>query len=573
MTDPDHAPPSARGVLVVTSDQDTVDVFRSSLRTHVEAPTFSEDLDEALERAQAEFPEVVFVDVSLGGGAGVALIHHLKAATRNARVVAMVPPSGIELGAQALSLGANAIVLAPPAGDEILSAVGQARSHRAELELRDRLENESRASRLESELARELAGLGALSGRRAIADEVIRVMREKLGARVAAVFVTASDRSRELLRISETGMEQAPAVSDELGIMAFAAENKLDIARLELGSEAMGLLLHAGLEWHGAHRGPLIDLVRAQAAAALCLVSAREQAMRGAIKDPGSSAYTFAYFVDVAGREIDKSRRHQRRFSLLTLNLDDPDSPDAMSVELAERVLATIRDSDVLARVDEREFYILLPETGGVGAYTCRRRLLFKLGASAARRGEGVRLPVTLGTATYPHDGPDLSALLRRAKRRAEAGSKALTRGVKIDPLHPDESLDALFWAVAELGSHTDLEGPRLIELPLMDLVGLSTTVVREAARGGAALVIASQGKGVSFGAMVRSSLLDPDRLELRVIDNARLGSDVEALAVIAEHGTYAFLGRKERTVVRAIHASDPGLVDLVLELLEHGAD
>ncbi len=573
MTDSDYAPPSARGVLVVTSDQETVDVFRSSLRTHAEAPTFSEDLDEALERAQAEFPEVVFVDVSLGGGAGVALIHHLKAATRNARVVAMVPPSGIELGAQALSLGANAILLAPPAGDEILSAVGQARSHRAELELRDRLENESRASRLESELARELAGLGALSGRRAIADAVIRVMREKLGARVAAVFVTASDRARELLRISETGMDQAPAVSDELGIMAFAAENKLEIARLELGSEAMGLLLHAGLEWHGVHRGPLIDLVRAPAAAALCLVSAREQAMRGAIKDPGSSAYTFAYFVDVAGREIDKSRRHQRRFSLLTLNLDDPDSPDALSVELAERVLATVRASDVLARVDEREFYILLPETGGVGAYTCRRRLLSKLGARAARRGEGVRLPVTLGTATYPHDGPDLSALLRRAKRRAEASSKALTRGVRIDPLRPDESLDALFWAVAELGSHTELEGPRLIELPLMDLVGLSTTVVREATRGGAALVIASQGKGVSFGAMVRSSMMDPDRLELRVIDNARLGSDVEALAVIAEHGTYAFLGRKERTVVRAIHASDPGLVDLVLELLEHGAD
>jgi phage tail protein X len=47
----------------------------------------------------------------------------------------------------------------------------------------------------------------------------------------------------------------------------------------------------------------------------------------------------------------------------------------------------------------------------------------------------------------------------------------------------------------------------------------------------------------------------------------------VEALAVIAEHGTYAFLGRKERSVVRAIHASDPGLADLVFQLLEHGVD
>jgi diguanylate cyclase (GGDEF)-like protein len=559
--------------LVVTSDPATVEVFRSSLRGQAEAPSFADDLDEALDRAQAEIPEVVFVDVSLGGGAGVALIHHLKAASRNARVVAMVPPSGIELGAQALSLGAHAILLAPPAGDEILTALGQARLQRAEGELRGRLEDESRASRLECELARELAILGACGGRRAIGERVIHILREKLGARVAAVFVPASDRSRELLRIAEAGLEQAPAVSDELGIMAFAAENKLELARMELGSEPMGLLLHAGLEWHGSRRGPLVELVVAQVAAALALVAAREQALRGAIKDPGSSAYTFAYFVDVAGREIDKSRRHQRRFSLLTLGLDDPESPEALSVELAERVLSTVRASDVLARVDEREFYILLPETGGVGAYTCRRRLLAKLASQAARRGEGVRLPVSLGTATFPHDGSDLSALLRRAKRRADAGERALTRNVKLDPLRPGESLDALFWAVAELGTHSDLDGPRLIELPLMDLVGLATTVVQEATRGGTSLVVATQGKGVSLGAIVRSALADPDKLELRVIDNARLGADVEALAVIAEHGTYAFLGRKERTVVRAIHASNPSLADLVLELLEHGAD
>lgn len=553
----------------MTSDPATVEVFRSSLRTHSEAPSFSDDLDEALERAQAEIPEVVFVDVSLGGGAGVALIHHLKAATRDARVVAMVPPSGIELGAQALSLGASAIVLAPPAGDEILSAVGQARSHRAETELRARLETESRAAKLESELARDLSALGALGTRRAIAETLIRLMREKLGARVAAVFVPASDRSRELLRISEQGLDQAPAVADELGIMAFGAENKLELSRLELGGEAAGLILHAGLEWHGSRRSALMDLVRVQAAAALALVTAREQAMRGAIKDPGSSAYTFAYFVDVAGREIDKSRRHQRRFSLLTLNLEDPESPEALSVELAERVLSTVRASDVLARVDEREFYVLLPETGGVGAYTCRRRLLSKLGTRAGRRGEGMKLAVSLGTATYPHDGLDLSALLRRAKRRAEAGARTLTRGVDLEPRNSEESLDSLFWAVAELGAHADLDGPRLIELPLMDLVGLSTAVVREAARGGAALVIATQGKGVSLGAMVRSALPERQGLELRLIDAERLGLGIEALAVVAEHGTYALLGRKERTLVRAIHASDPGLADLVVDLLE----
>ncbi len=39
------------------------------------------------------------------------------------------------------------------------------------------------------------------------------------------------------------------------------------------------------------------------------------------MKDPSSSAYTFAYFVDVAGREIDMARRHNRRFALATIGV------------------------------------------------------------------------------------------------------------------------------------------------------------------------------------------------------------------------------------------------------------
>jgi hypothetical protein len=43
---------------------------------------------------------------------------------------------------------------------------------------------------------------------------------------------------------------------------------------------------------------------------------------------------------------------------------------------------------------------------------------------------------------------------------------------------------------------------------------------------------------------------------------------NLEILAIVAEHGTYALLGRSEGSVVRAVHAADPLLVDLVLQKL-----
>ena len=147
--------------------------------------------------------------------------------------------------------------------------------------------------------------------------------------------------------------------------------------RLALRKEHSGFLLIGGVKpgTRARKRCRSWGCLPTQAATALALIAEREQSTRSAMKDPSSSAYTFAYFVDVAGREIDKARRHGRRFALATIGLDEaalslarsaqgapgsgPDSQREPSVEAAERVLAAVRDTDVLARVDESEFYLL----------------------------------------------------------------------------------------------------------------------------------------------------------------------------------------------------------------------
>jgi GGDEF domain-containing protein len=319
---------------------------------------------------------------------------------------------------------------------------------------------------------------------------------------------------------------------------------------------------------------PLTDLVATQAATVLSLIGAREQSHRGAMKDPSSSAYTFAYFVDVAGREIAMARRHGRRFSLATVGLElAPDSGVGDETEPtvfgAERVLGAVRDTDVLARVDANEFYLLLPETGGPGAHACRRRILAQLGAVTGTSP----FSAAVGVATFPHDGSDLSQLLRVAKFRADASRSSVVNTMSLGALPLSRLVDELLGIVpdAQARKLAPLETPHYIELPVTDLMGLVSGVVAEATRGGQTRVLATQRAGLSVGNAVRADLTRSEgALKVDTVDVSRVvGCErVDVLIVIAEHSTYTLVGRTEGSLVRAVHSADPLLSDLLVARL-----
>ncbi len=321
----------------------------------------------------------------------------------------------------------------------------------------------------------------------------------------------------------------------------------------------------------------LLEIVGTQIATALCLVAEREQSSRGAMKDPRSSAYTFAYFVDVTGREIDKARRYGRRFALATLAVempktgDNPSAPDH-GIQVAEQVLASVRDTDVLARVDEGEFYLLLPETGGTGAHTCRRRVMRQLlGSSEQFAATPSNTEIAMGVATFPQDGLDLSQLLRIARHRAEVSRQSPVRRLGLDRLSLPEILDALLWRLDEAAQGLGIEAPQMISLTMLDAVGLALAVVNEACRGGETRVVVSVHAGMSIGGAIRGSL-SPDReqLQVEIVDlNAHAACrDLEVLVVIAEHGVYSMIGRSSGGNLRALHAAEPVLADLLVQRL-----
>ncbi len=259
-----------------------------------------------------------------------------------------------------------------------------------------------------------------------------------------------------------------------------------------------------------------MPLLASLASSAFALRIERERSANGALmKDPASSAYSFAYYVDVAGREIDRARRHGRRFSIATVVLGgktaDDEAPATTAAgesgpraaEVGDRLLAAVSDIDVVARVEQDEFYLLLPETDGLGAHAVRRRILARLGGSH----DGRLLPrgVSVGVATFPHDGRDLAQLLRVARRRADSSASS-----PVHRLAGTESgfADLCAVPVPDVGrAAADLFAARPFRLALSDAVALATTAVTEALRGGAAMVVVADHAGLALGAAVRGAV------------------------------------------------------------------
>ena len=574
-------------VVAIVSSSDAIEIMSRTLSQSGDRLSVATDLAEGLVRISSQVPDVAFVDVTLGEGAGLAVLHHIRALAPHVTVFALTSAGRLPLGVQAAALGSAGTLVMPLSGDELLNALSDVRTRLAERSERLRLERVAATSERHIALVEQVAEIAEAVSRRDAAERLIELLVNGIGLLSVAVYVPAAEGSRQLMRVANRGnAADSPSFCDEMELLNHARERNLQTIRLALKREQSGVLL-LGSTAEGSDAAsvfPLLPLFTAQATTALALIGAREQSHRGAMKDPSSSAYTFAYFVDVAGREIDMARRHGRRFALATIGVqfERVERPaGAAEVEptvlVAEHVLSAVRDTDVLARVDANEFYLLLPETGGLGAPSCRRRVLNKLTEKASSIPD-TGLVVTVGVASFPHDGGDLSRLLRVAKQRAESSLNSVVNRLNLRDLSIPNLVDALLGQpVLEPGlAARGVECPHYIELPAMDLVGLALAAVSEAWRAGQARVIASVHAGISVGGAVRAEhARDGEGLRFDAIDvSAQPGcANLDVLCVVAEHSAYVLLGRREGNLVRAVHAADPLLVDLVLSKLSLATD
>lgn len=555
-------------ILAIVDRPAVAELFRRVFDSASERLLLSKDLGEGLALAASEKPHVAFVDVSMGRNAGLALVHHIRAVAPSTAVYAMADVSTLAVAAQAAALGGAGLIVMPPSGDELKTAASEARAKLSAADQRARLERDAAVARRGTEIAGRVAALAECPDRPTAAKKLVAIFSELTGASEAAVYLFAGEDSSELVLSGSHGIiPSAPTFADEMGLMTFARQHGCELVALCVQKLAQGHVLLSGLAptWGGSER-LAADLVAGQATMVLALLAERERSTRGAMKDQTTSAYTFAYFVDIAGREIDKARRYGRRFALATITIDDCVG-DAN--QLAEAVLGAVRDTDVLARVDDREFYLLMPETGGVGAQSCRRRVLQAGATHAGLAGGWTALSgITMGIASYPHDGVDLSRLLRAAKRRADVSRQSVVRSLRLERLALPDIVDDLIIRSAELQAAEAGSGsPRPVTLSHREALSVGLTAVGEALRAGTALVVVAHQPEYGLSPSLRAHL-GPDRegLSLHVLDVRAVPrcADLQLLTVISEHGAYALAGRTDSAGFRGVHGSDPLFVDLI---------
>lgn len=141
-----------------------------------------------------------------------------------------------------------------------------------------------------------------------------------------------------------------------------------------------------------------------------------------AVRDPLTGVGNYRTLYERLDYEIARHARHNRRFALTLLDLNDFKQVneshghlegDRLLRDVGRVLLETVRGQDTVARQGGDEFSVLAPESGPVDALALARRLQRSL--RRVRVSDGIPLTTSIGYAVFPDHGTTPDALLAHA--------------------------------------------------------------------------------------------------------------------------------------------------------------
>jgi diguanylate cyclase (GGDEF)-like protein/putative nucleotidyltransferase with HDIG domain len=173
----------------------------------------------------------------------------------------------------------------------------------------------------------------------------------------------------------------------------------------------------------------LLDRISEQAAAVIYNSIVFEQTQEDSLTDPLTALPNTRFMYMHLTRELARAERLKSEVSLLVLDLDNfKDINDSYGHHIGDRALrdvadllkAAIRPYDICARYAGDEFIVVLAGCSGEEAE--RKRLELQQAVDhlqfEGRPGKPLSLAVSVGAATFPHDGDAYEALLATADGR-----------------------------------------------------------------------------------------------------------------------------------------------------------
>jgi diguanylate cyclase (GGDEF)-like protein len=146
-------------------------------------------------------------------------------------------------------------------------------------------------------------------------------------------------------------------------------------------------------------------------------------------RDALTGLHNHRFFREALDKEIARSERHDRQFSLIFLDIDHFKNfndthghlaGDELLKKLADLLRSNSRATTVVVRYGGEEFVLLVPETDGEGARVLAEKLRCAVAEYAFPGRESQpdgRLTMSLGVATFPQAGDNSRTLIDHADK------------------------------------------------------------------------------------------------------------------------------------------------------------
>jgi diguanylate cyclase (GGDEF)-like protein len=167
------------------------------------------------------------------------------------------------------------------------------------------------------------------------------------------------------------------------------------------------------------------------------------------VTDDLTRLYNSRYLNLVLRRETKRASRSGRPLSLLFIDLDGFKSINDTHghlfgsralVEAAAVIRSSARETDVVARFGGDEFALVLPDTGGEGAYAVGERIRERIAAFTFLVGDGldIHLTASLGVATLPDAAASVEELVQAADMAMYHVKESGKNGIHVAPAAAD---------------------------------------------------------------------------------------------------------------------------------------
>lgn len=151
-----------------------------------------------------------------------------------------------------------------------------------------------------------------------------------------------------------------------------------------------------------------------------------EETKRLAATDPLTEVWNRRHIQERLGTEIARARRFGHELSVLVMDIDNlklfndtygHPAGDKVIRTVAQVVLTSCRETDIVGRYGGDEFAVLLPETDPQGATMIAGRILNALNKAPFRAPGGTEVPIriSIGATSYPSDSDELNRLFSLA--------------------------------------------------------------------------------------------------------------------------------------------------------------